>query len=53
LSSISVVFSKKFSLIKPVFGGLNMQRESVYDKMTRPEKEVANLLKQMGITMVL
>lgn len=26
-----------------------MQRESIYEKMTRPEKEVANMLKQMGI----
>jgi len=26
-----------------------MQRESIYDKMTRSEKEVADLLKKMGI----
>ena len=26
-----------------------MQRESVYDKMTRSEKEVAELLKSLGI----
>ena len=26
-----------------------MQRESVYDKMTRSEKEVAELLKNLGI----
>jgi hypothetical protein len=26
-----------------------MQRESIYDKMTSSEKEVANLLKKLGV----
>jgi hypothetical protein len=30
------------------FGGLTMQRESVYDRMMNAEKEVANVLKEFG-----
>lgn len=45
----STFLTKIFLYFLSFFGGLIMQRESVYDRMTNAERDVANVLKEFGI----